>query len=291
MQAQLIGQRDGGAVSWAQWRLSRGVPLLAPLSRWLLTFSSVRHLLDNLDAGLRSKGIQAPSDAVASCLVAGTLLLGAAGWAASGTPVFGVALVGVLLVALGSWGKGAADKAESAIREEVPDALRSLGVCFQAGLSLAQTLRQTGSEMKGPLGEIFVAAARTLETGGTSSEALRAFGCASSAPELAFVAVALDVQHQSGGSLASVLEAARESVEGELALARSLKVETAQAQLSARIVTLMPFVLVALFSLISPGFLSPFFASLAGLLLLGCALAMQAAGVLLVRHMLDIEVA
>ena len=47
--------------------------------------------------------------------------------------------------------------------------------------------------------------------------------------ELAFIAVALDVQHASGGSLASVLDAARESVEGEIELERSLRVQTAQA--------------------------------------------------------------
>ena len=89
------------------------------------------------------------------------------------------------------------------------------------------------------------------------------------AGQLAFVAVALDVQHQSGGSLAAVLDAARESVESEIDLARSLKEQTAQAQLSARIVTAMPFVLIALFSLMSPGSLSPFFESMAGMALLG----------------------
>lgn len=106
-------------------------------------------------------------------------------------------------------------------------------------------------------------------------------------PELAFVAVALDVQHRSGGSLAAVLDAARESVESEIDLARSLKVQTAQAQLSARIVTAMPFVLIALFSLMSPGFLSPFFESMAGMALLAAALVMQVAGVVLVHRMLD----
>lgn len=80
---------------------------------------------------------------------------------------------------------------------------------------------------------------------------------------------------------------ARESVESEIDLARSLKVQTAQAQLSARIVTAMPFVLIALFSLMSPGFLSPFFESMAGMALLAAALVMQVAGVVLVHRMLD----
>ena len=73
-------------------------------------------------------------------------------------------------------------------------------------------------------------------------------------------------------------------------LAQAHKVQTAQAQLSARMVTFMPFVLVALVSLVSPGFLMPFFASFAGLALLAVAQVMQAAGVMLVHRMLDVGV-
>ena len=109
-------------------------------------------------------------------------------------------------------------------------------------------------------------------------------------PELAFVAVALDVQHQTGGSISQVLDAARDTVESELELERSLHVQTAQARLSARIVSVMPFVLVALFSLVSEGFLEPFFNSAAGVALLLVVLSMQAAGVLAVRRMLRVEV-
>lgn len=87
-----------------------------------------------------------------------------------------------------------------------------------------------------------------------------------------------------------VLEAARETVEGELALKRSLRVQTAQARLSARIVTIMPFALVAVFSLVSKGFLDPFFESPLGVALLCMAVLMQVSGVAAVRRMLSVEV-
>ena len=77
--------------------------------------------------------------------------------------------------------------------------------------------------------------------------------------------------------------------ESELELLRSLKVQTAQAKLSARVVTVMPFILVGLFSLMSPGFLSPFFESLPGMVMLAVALLMEAAGVLVVRRMLKVD--
>ena len=85
-----------------------------------------------------------------------------------------------------------------------------------------------------------------------------------------------------------VLEAARESVATELSLERQLRVQTAQARLSAQVVTVMPFLLVGAISLLSPGFLGPFFSSVAGLLLLLVALGMQVAGVLIARRMLKV---
>ena len=269
------------------WRLRHGVSGLRPVAEALLRREPVRRYVLWARMALEQRGYASTSDALLSLVLGACLALLVAGWVVAASPVFGAAVAGCALVALCAAVKNDAERREAALRDEIPDALRSLGVCFRAGLSLMQTLEQTASEMKGPLGELFLSAALVLQTGGTASEALALFRQRADVPELAFVAVALDVQHRSGGSLAAVLDAARESVESEIDLARSLKVQTAQAQLSARIVTAMPFVLIALFSLMSPGFLSPFFESMAGMALLAAALVMQVAGVVLVHRMLD----
>ena len=86
-----------------------------------------------------------------------------------------------------------------------------------------------------------------------------------------------------------VIDAASDTVKGELALRRSLRVQTAQAKLSARIVVIMPFLLVAAFSLVSPGFLMPFFSSAFGYALLAVAVVMQVLGIVLVRRALAVE--
>ena len=109
-------------------------------------------------------------------------------------------------------------------------------------------------------------------------------------PELVFLGTALEIQHRTGSSMQQVLEATRQSVVDEIELKRTLKTQTAQAKLSAQIVTVMPFALVGVFSLVSPGFLNPFFESFVGIALLLVALGMQVAGVCLVRRMLHVEV-
>ena len=150
------------------------------------------------------------------------------------------------------------------VARAVPDALQRHGLVLQASFRCRRRFQQLAGEIKGPLGKRFAACAHQLETGHGSSEALGALRAGGKRSELAFVAVALDVQHQAGGSMRPVLEAARETVEGELALRRALRVQTAQARLSARVVTVMPFALVAVFSLVSKGFLDPFLQKPAG---------------------------
>lgn len=280
-----------GPAGWPRalvWRLERGFVPLRPLAEVLLRRPLARKYATWGRQALEVRGLASSATAILTVALAGSGLLVGSGWLVAGSSVFGVALAGCFLVIAASSAKGDAERRACALRDEIPDALRSIGVCFRAGLSLMQTLWQTGSEMKGPLGELFISSARLLETGGTAAEALSVFRRRSDVSELAFVAVALEVQHMSGGSLASVLDAARESVEGEIELERSLRVQTAQAKLSARIVTVMPFVLVALFSLMSPGFLTPFLESVPGMLLLATALAMQIVGVCAVHRLLDV---
>lgn len=182
------------------------------------------------------------------------------------------------------------ERRAEAIREEIPDALRSMSVCSHVGYSLQQTFAQAGHEVAEPLNALFLRAAHDLDTGKTADEALEDFRRRANISELSFVAVALDVQHKAGGSLRQVLDAARDSVESELELKRNLRVQTAQAKLSARIVSLMPFILIGLFSFLSPGFLKPFFQSIEGFSLLGLAAFMQIAGIILVRKLLNVAV-
>ena len=268
--------------------LRRGVPPLEPLARRLLRAPGVERALEPVAALAAAKGADAQPAPLLSCLLAAMAAGGVAVGAASGSPVCGAAVACCMAIALVAYARTAAEKRALAMREEVPEALRAMAVCFRSGLSLVQTLQQTATELGGGLGERFGAAARRLKVGATPSEALAVLEADQRVPELRFAAVALEVQHQSGGSIGPVLESAQESVEGELDLLRSLKVQTAQAKLSARVVTIMPFILVALFSVMSPGFLSPFFESLPGMAMLGLALVLEIAGVLVVRRMLRI---
>lgn len=272
------------------WLVRNGIaPLRAP-ARWLLGLAPLNAQVARVRVLVEERVGMASDEALASIGLAAALALFAASTLVSWSVPCGLAVVAVACIAGTMRMRSAEAKRATAVLDAVPDALRAMGTCFQAGLTLMQTFRQVAAQTEGPLAKLFNRAAHRLETGQSAQQALATFRQSDAAGELAFVSVALDVQHQAGGSMKQVLDAACETVEGELALKRALRVQTAQAKLSAQVVTVLPFALIAVFSLVSEGFLQPFFSSFAGVLLLSVALVMQAAGILLVRRMLSVEV-
>lgn len=284
--ARVRAGRGGSGQSLLARAVSRGVVWSRPVARAALAHDGVRRLSADAAGMLERAGLPATAEGACSCAIAVLVVLFAGGCAVAGPPA-GCAL-SALAVALAAVAmRRERERAVEELRDATPEALRSLGACFQAGFSLLQTFRQVGGEVGGPLGASFRRAAHVLETGGTVPEALAGLKEGASA-EMAFVAVALDIQHTTGGSMRQVLDAAGDSVASEMELRRSMRVQTAQAKLSARIVSVMPFALIAVFSLTTEGFLDPFFSSAAGVGLLVVAIALQVSGIVLVRRVLTV---
>lgn len=255
----------------------------APLGRKLaaLSFCSAWHQASIHALGTKSARSPESFFSYLCCL---TLFIVGISFALTLQPLFALAAGGTFLAIAYSYTVHKAHAHTLSMQEAVPDAMRLMADSFRIGYSLPQALSQMGNELDPGLGTLFQRCARRLEAGESTHNALAPLREQQSIRELGFVSVALDVQHQCGGSIAPLLESAQKSVESELELARTFRVQTAQAKLSASIVTVMPFILVALFSLISPGFLTPFFSSPLGAILLIVALSMQIAGVVAVRR-------
>lgn len=271
------------------WRLRNGFDSVQPVASALLKWGRVREFADGGVIACERRGWATSPEALLSVflvvLVAVAAVVGVVFGNAIGAVACAACLVAVSVTFIGN----ERDHRNEEVREAIPDALESMGACFGSGFTLLQTFDEVSREVAGPLGGTFARCAHVLETGGSAEEALVKLRDGTHASELAFVAVALDVQHQSGGTIRQVLRAATDAVKDTLSLRRALRVQTAQAKLSARIVVLMPFVLVALFSLISPDFLAPFFSSVFGYALLALALVMQVAGIMLVRRALSVD--
>ena len=86
----------------------------------------------------------------------------------------------------------------------------------------------------------------------------------------------------------AILESVSGMLQQNAELEEELTTKTTQAQLSAKVVACMPLAVLALLSLVSPGYLGQFFESAAGVALLAIALVLELVGLVLVRQSLDV---
>ncbi len=268
---------------------TNGVLLCRIPARYLIKLPAFARLTDFLVAALCFRVAGCNRRAVAEAVLAFCAICGLAVFVLFGQVP--VALVGAVmpLFFLQIKAQTSLRERKTRLREQLPDALRGLGMCFMAGLSLEQAFDQAARESQEPLRRELRHTVDMLRTGSSIQEALDALDTRLSLDEMRFVSVALEIQHRTGGSMREVLDAAADSLLASFELSRSLEVQTAQARMSARIVSVLPLVLVVVLSIAMEGYLATFFSSFAGLALLLCALGLEVAGIVIIRKILGIN--
>jgi tight adherence protein B len=101
---------------------------------------------------------------------------------------------------------------------------------------------------------------------------------------------ALLLSLSSGGRVADVLEKAGLLLQTKLDMEEKIHAFTLQGKASAWIVGGSPFLLLAVFSVFSPDFISPLFTTRVGLSVLGAALVMVGVGLFFVHRATKMEV-
>ncbi|MDR3315189.1 MAG: type II secretion system F family protein [Coriobacteriales bacterium] len=286
--SRIMGAPEGGNIFIADFCRNGVAPLSKP-ARLLLRVKGVCSACACVVKALALRAYSAQPQAVceslillALCVFALALLL---------TRIIPVALCTALCAVMFLVGKAQKQLTawEQRLLDQIPDALRSLGICFGAGYSLQQALEQTAGDTEDPLGAELRQASFDVSAGRSLDEALSLLERRTHVSDLRFAIVALEIQHRTGGSLKELLDNTASAVLASADLKRQLSVQTAQARMSAKIVTLLPLVLVVLLSLMMEGYLQAFFSSAAGLMVLGIAITLEVTGVLIIRKILGID--
>ncbi len=174
--------------------------------------------------------------------------------------------------------------------KQLPDALQMMASALEGGSGVIQAMAMVGREMENPIAEEFTRAMREMGLGLTQQEALLGMVDRVPSDDLDMAVTAINVQHRVGGNLAHVLEAIaetmreRERVRGEI---RSL---TAHQRLSATIITVLPFAVVAILFVTSPSYISQLFEPGITQIMLYTGLVMVGLGYLILRRISNIKV-
>jgi tight adherence protein B len=103
-------------------------------------------------------------------------------------------------------------------------------------------------------------------------------------PDLEYVATAVNVQSQVGGSLAGLFDTLSDTVRERQRHARKVRALTSMGRMSAGILISLPFGLTLIMSVINPSYMAPMFTTSVGHVLIGfCLVSMTIGGLILKR--------
>jgi len=202
---------------------------------------------------------------------------------ASAAPFFGVAAALFLVRAIFRW---EANRYQEQLFKQLPDAMGLILRAIRAGLPMGEALANVARELTSPSREEFAQVVHNIAIGQAVDTALFGLAERSRLTEYYFFAVTVGLQAQTGGNLGETLENLADMVRKRVAMAGKVKALTGEARMSAIILSVLPFAVSGVISVLSPGHLDPLFETELGfrLLLIGGVLLMI--GLLIIRGLL-----
>jgi tight adherence protein B len=176
----------------------------------------------------------------------------------------------------------AAARRRKAFDRQLPDVLATIASTLRAGHGLRVALRAVADDGSPPASEEFNRVLQEERFGRPLHEGIGAMCERIGSPDLDYVATAINVQSQAGGSLASLFDTLSETVRERQRHARKVRALTSMGRASALILICLPFALTALMTLISPTYMKPFYTTSTGhFLIFFCLVSMTIGGLLL----------
>jgi tight adherence protein B len=138
--------------------------------------------------------------------------------------------------------------------QQLPDAIDLIVRGVRVGYPLPVALGLVAREMPEPIGTEFGLTSDEITFGQDVKTAVEHLYRRVGQDDLLFLVVAINVQSQTGGNLAEILTRLSRLIRNRSKVQLKIRALTAEGRVSAKFLSLMPFVLFAIVSLISPSY-------------------------------------
>lgn len=147
-----------------------------------------------------------------------------------------------------------ASKQQKLFADQLVPAIDLVSRGLQAGHPAAVALEMVSKEMPDPIGTEFGLAIDEMNYGLDRNVALSNIANRFPNPDLRFFNSALEVQRETGGNLVEVLNSLSEVIRTRRAMRKKVWALSAEGRFSALIVGLLPFVMIAIITLMNPSY-------------------------------------
>jgi len=183
----------------------------------------------------------------------------------------------------------AATRRRKAFDRQLPDVLSTIASTLRAGHGLRPAIRAIADDGSPPASEEFSRVLGEERLGRPLDQALTGMCERIGSADLEYVATAVNVQTQVGGSLAGLFDTLSETVRERQRHARKVKALTSMGRMSAAILISLPFGLTLIMSAINPAYMAPFFTTSTGHVLIGFCLVSMTIGALMLKRIISVE--
>ena len=178
------------------------------------------------------------------------------------------------------------DVAEQKFLNLFPDAIDMVVRMVRAGLPVMAAIRTIGDEAPEPVNAVFAGLADQVDIGILFDEALVQAGERVGLADFRFFAVAVSLQHTTGGNIAATLDILADIIRKRRAARLRAKSTTGEVRVSAFILGSLPFVVITGLLIMSPGYLAPLITDPRGNAIVGAAIISLGLGFLTMRQMM-----
>ena len=178
----------------------------------------------------------------------------------------------------------------SKLNDQLEQMVSMVSNSLKAGFGLLQSLEQAAEQLSPPLSNELLRLIHETNVGATLEEALAGLTERVESHDLDMIVTAILIQRTVGGNLAEILDNVGSTIRERVRIQGEVGTLTAQKKLSALIIGLLPVVVVALFFVVSPDYMSVLFTHPVGRILLVIGAALDLVGLLMIRRIVTIEV-
>lgn len=168
-------------------------------------------------------------------------------------------------------------KTEHKFAEIFPDAIDTMCRMVRAGMPIAAAARAVALETPPPVSTVFAAIVDQVRIGVPIEEVLNDSSTTVGLPDFRFFAIAVGLQHETGGNLSQALENLSELMRKRRAARLKAKAATGEIRMTAYTLAAIPVFTIGALLVIQPGYLAPLFADPRGHIILasaaGCLIA------------------
>lgn len=144
------------------------------------------------------------------------------------------------------------DRRQAKLAAQLPDALDLMARGLRAGHPLSTSIATVAETMPDPIGTEFGIMVDQLSYGDDMQTAVHKLARRNPTEDFRYLAASISIQHGTGGNLGNVLTILSKVMRDRAMMRRKIKAMSAEGRISALILSVIPFLMVGLNSIITP---------------------------------------